>query len=688
MSEIFVSYARSTGADDAQRIAEALRAAGYEVWRDDELPPHRPFAEVLQERLEQAKAVLVLWSEEAVRSQWVCSEANKGREANKLVQVSLDGAAPPMPFDQIHCEPLEGWSGDPNAPGWRKVSRSISDLVGRPPTATDPSAAPPANASHLGRGGSGASALPIWRRRGPAWVAATIVALVVLGAGAWLLRDRIAPGGDAGALRIAVLPFDVQSPGQDVRFFADSLHDEIAGGLSESQIKPVSREASGALRGPNGRQALRRLGARLVLDGSARSDGDAMHVRVHVDDPQAQVTLWSREFDAPAKEASLLQSRVAHRMVVVLRCSHEALQPKGGLQDLGLLGRYLHACDVFADWDVHQGYDPQRYAEWLETMRALTARAPEFAPAQFTYATAAAISARSVTPEAAAMLRREADIHLKRGLALVPTSPEALAVRSRLAPESHWGERERLLRRSLATAPSWSEGNLWLGVLLVETGRVREGIEFSQRAAAGEQVYDWGIFYAVISCAGDRPERGITDVAGFQRLVPESLFAQDAQLFCLANARRWEDARALLGRIPDIPTPYRGKAAAAFFQAAGSRAPADLENARRLALASVGQGPLALPNAISSLSELGFVDDAFAVAQQYDPDAMPAVDVNIFMFSPLTRNLRRDPRFMQLAARIGLVDYWRSTGIWPDFCAEPGLPYDCKAVAKATASSR
>jgi len=45
--------------------------------------------------------------------------------------------------------------------------------------------------------------------------------------------------------------------------------------------------------------------------------------------------------------------------------------------------------------------------------------------------------------------------------------------------------------------------------------------------------------------------------------------------------------------------------------------------------------------------------------------------------------MRSDPRFMQVAANLGLVNYWRSTGQWPDFCSEPGLPYDCRAAAKA-----
>ena len=57
MSDVFISYARSTEAQ-AKRIAEALRALGYGVWRDDELPAHRSYAEVIEERLNAARAVV------------------------------------------------------------------------------------------------------------------------------------------------------------------------------------------------------------------------------------------------------------------------------------------------------------------------------------------------------------------------------------------------------------------------------------------------------------------------------------------------------------------------------------------------------------------------------------------------------------------------------------------------------
>jgi hypothetical protein len=32
--------------------------------------------------------------------------------------------------------------------------------------------------------------------------------------------------------------------------------------------------------------------------------------------------------------------------------------------------------------------------------------------------------------------------------------------------------------------------------------------------------------------------------------------------------------------------------------------------------------------------------------------------------------MRTDPAFLALATRLGLVQYWRDTGRWPDFCTD------------------
>jgi hypothetical protein len=49
--------------------------------------------------------------------------------------------------------------------------------------------------------------------------------------------------------------------------------------------------------------------------------------------------------------------------------------------------------------------------------------------------------------------------------------------------------------------------------------------------------------------------------------------------------------------------------------------------------------------------------------------------------------MRNDPRFAGVCARLGLVDYWTSSGHWPD-CADE-VPYDFKAeCAKAAEAAK
>lgn len=81
MPHVFVSYARPDE-PRAACVADALKAHGFEVWRDDELPVHRAYADVIEERLKSAKAVVVLWSTESAKSQWVRSEADAARQLN------------------------------------------------------------------------------------------------------------------------------------------------------------------------------------------------------------------------------------------------------------------------------------------------------------------------------------------------------------------------------------------------------------------------------------------------------------------------------------------------------------------------------------------------------------------------------------------------------------------------------
>jgi thioredoxin-like negative regulator of GroEL len=131
VADVFLSYARPDSAT-AEWVERELEKCGRSVWFDRELPAHRPYTDVIATELEASAAVLVLWSKDSVRSEWVRSEANRARELHKLVQVRLDEARLPMPFDQIQCADLIKWRRGRSHPGWSKVLRSIDSLAGGP----------------------------------------------------------------------------------------------------------------------------------------------------------------------------------------------------------------------------------------------------------------------------------------------------------------------------------------------------------------------------------------------------------------------------------------------------------------------------------------------------------------------------------------------------------------------------
>lgn len=141
MVDVFISYSRENG-DRVRLLADKVRELGYHLWWDDELPPHKSYGDVITEKIGSAKAAIVVWSETAVQSEWVRAEADVARNQKKLIQITLDEAMPPMPFNQIQFARLGDWQGEDDHRGWQKVIGSLADLCGPPPNAT--AAVPPA----------------------------------------------------------------------------------------------------------------------------------------------------------------------------------------------------------------------------------------------------------------------------------------------------------------------------------------------------------------------------------------------------------------------------------------------------------------------------------------------------------------------------------------------------------------
>jgi hypothetical protein len=123
VSDIFISYSDQDKAK-AAAMAKALEAAGKSVWWDNDLLPGIRFTAALADKIDHSQAVVVMWSESSIKSDYVCDEADRARISGRLTPVLIDNVRPPVGFGQIHTYNLVGWNGAPDDP-------ALQDFIAR-----------------------------------------------------------------------------------------------------------------------------------------------------------------------------------------------------------------------------------------------------------------------------------------------------------------------------------------------------------------------------------------------------------------------------------------------------------------------------------------------------------------------------------------------------------------------------
>jgi adenylate cyclase len=323
MAHVFISYARSDE-DLAKEIGDLLKEGGYEVWRDDELPAHKPYAEVIEERLTGASAVVVLWSAEAAKSQWVRAEADTARSRQTLIQVTLDGTIPPMPFNQIQCADFKGWDGQRSSAGWKKLLASVSDLAGpiAPKVVRSPS------------------------------------------------RD----------LSICVLPFQNMSGDAEQEYFSDGISEDITTDLSHvSALEVIARNTAFTFKGQSVDvcEVAKRLEVTHVLEGSVRKAGDRVRITAQLIDGRTGGHVWADRYDRDLTDIFSIQDEISKAIVSALKLKllpeeKKAIE-KRGTQNAEAYNLYLLARDF---WITGNHGDPRRE----ERVMRICSRAVEIDP--------------------------------------------------------------------------------------------------------------------------------------------------------------------------------------------------------------------------------------------------------------------------------------------------------------------
>jgi hypothetical protein len=258
-----------------------------------------------------------------------------------------------------------------------------------------------------------------------------------------------------------------------------------------------------------------------------------------------------------------------------------------------------------------------------------------------------------------------------------------------LAPLFDWRGRESLLIQGIAADPDLEPLVLLEGRLLSFVGRGRDALAWFRRAHDIDPLRVGDTRTLALGLASDgRVAESQLLVAQMEIQWPDLRLTRDARFWIGVIAGATNEVLTQLNDPAARPRDMDQVSVDAWRGALKAIASKDTK-ARAGAIKKVtdatAAGSISAGQALTLLAMLGDLDGAFAQAELYapaDPSEPP------YLFLPNSAAMRSDPRFMQLATKLGLVVYWRTTGHWPDFCADPGLPYNCQTEANRISAAK
>jgi len=625
MAEVFLSYDRAD-LPRARSLALALEKAGHSVWWDSQIKGGAQYSKEIERELKQADAVVVLWSAQSVDSAWVRDEAAAGRDSGRLVPAKLDQCDPPLGFRQYHTIDLSRWKGGRGGSGLTQMLAAIAALGGEP--SLQPAAEAPKPAPNRAR-------LVI--------LAAAVVALLAVG----LLWWR--PWSTRSTMPVVAVAAASQS--EAARAIAQDLFVRL-GAAHSGRLASVQlvREGGGAK--PD-----------LILEVSGTQSAASLAL-LRASDRQL---LASQELAAGPGRTADLKPSLEIAAAATVNCAASALSVPAPLP-LGELKDYLQACARF-----NSLYGTEDVYILIPQLEQLVSRNPRFIPA-WELLLLSGSHMRSIPTDNAKPPEQWLRTTVARARQIDASMPELRLAELQLLANNDFKNRIDLVDSVRSEHPD----NLFaLGARaeqLMLVGRNNEAVEDSERSAMLNPLSPYGRSEYVRTLAfSGRVDRAFGELNALKTLdevarsVTETRFRLNL---------RYGDPKSSLELYRKFGT---SKIHEAFLLARIDPTPTNQD--RAIGLARSGASRQGYYSAFSEvLSAFGRDDDVFQTLMRVPPERVDQFLLQT-LFRPTLGRLREKPRFLQIAKRYGLLDYWRTSGKWPDFCSEPDLPYDCKMEA-------
>ena len=644
MATVFLSYEREC-ANKARAIAAALEKTGHRVWWDQHIQGGAEYSREIEEALKSADAVVVLWSERSVHSPWVRDEAAAGRDSGRLVPVRLDSTEPPLGFRQYQTIDLSRWNGRGKSALLTPLLDTIKSVAagGGPADARSAGTRPAVQGSAAARTKAGVAiaavaallilslaALLIWRP----WSAQAAVPVVALGA------DNRDPGSLELARDLLIKLGTLQSARADAFRLVEK-------GKSEDE-------------------------ADLILEAGRTVRGGQVQANLALLAGEDRTVLWSKQFVRAQAEEAELRNELSVASARALDCALQAVTGERQLRS-EVIKLYLNGCTVLDDLAIKE------LRQAIPIFLEVTRLAPRFEGGWARLLQAEVLTL--ITGEDSS-LRQSLKEHIAQARRINPHMPVAYLAEVELLSPVAYADRMRLVDLAVRHGAGQPEPFAARAYYLADVGRLNEAVESAKRASELNPL-SAALHTDYTSALADAGRLDLAR-AELQRAAerwPGSSVISNA--WFMFNLRHGDPREALRTQVGG-DRPWPPNMARAFLLARITPAAANVDAAVREALSLNRRDPASIGIAIQTLGTFDRDQEVFRLI--LEQPARERGRIAQYLFRPALRELRHDPRFMQLAQHLRLTDYWRTSGKWPDFCFEPDLPYDCKAEAARFAS--
>lgn len=418
--------------------------------------------------------------------------------------------------------------------------------------------------------------------------------------------------------------------------------------------------------------APQRKRADLLFEVSGSTDARQIRASVALMKGTQGSVLWSKDFNERTEQAGDLRQQLAYTTAQVLECGLEAHAGGRSILKTDTLKVYLNGCAELAN---PQG---KTSADLVAPFRQVIAAAPKFQDGWY----------KLIISEADEyILTRDPRLReqLKRDIAeartINPHIAAAYLAESDLLPLGAYAERMSLADRAIRSGRDDPVPLRFRSAILFSVGRLNEAIDDTQRAVQLDPLAPRTreMHIGTLADAG-RMEAALEELRKAERVWPDS--SSLATVKFRINLR-YGDPRFARQVIRSGKLSAGWGDAESFLQARIDPTPRNIERAIENARTLYERHPGTFQNLVQTLSIFDRELDLLSLLMRAPLET--AISVTDVMFRPAARDFWRDPRSLSYAKRVGLLQYWRASRKWPDFCYEAELPYDCKTEAEKLA---